>query len=176
MANHTPITPFGADEVPSITAASLAFIPVLRTLRSLVVAERDLEDVSYSQDPAYHAWLRDSELAHERLTDTLRDFCALSISHPADQPLRRAVMLIDAILGHEEPGGGRRLALQMRAAFFSRFQLRGIDPTALHRNGLLVQARHLITALAALPLFDACPEATMVAPPADDGSDLFPVF
>ena len=36
-------------------------------------------------------------------------------------------MLIDAILGHEEAGGGRRLAVQMRAAFFSRFQLRGIE-------------------------------------------------
>ena len=176
MATHTPITPSGADEVPHITTASLAFIPILGTLRKLIIAERDLADISYSQDPAYHAWLRDSELAHERLTDTLRDFCALSISHPADQPLLRAVMLIDAILGHEEAGGGRHLAVQMRAAFFSRFQLRGIDPTALHRNALLVQARHLISALAALPLFDACPEATVAVDPADDDSDLLPAF
>lgn len=159
MATKTPNMPFGTDEAPHETLQSRAFPGLLGALLGFISAERDLEDINYSQDPAFHAWLKDAELAHERLTDTLRAFHALPYTIPEDRPLQRMARLIDAMLGHEEPGGARRLCREMRVTFFSRFQLHGIGPTALHRNALLAQARHLVAALAALPLFDGAPEA-----------------
>jgi hypothetical protein len=158
MAKHTPITPFSAHKEHRVTPASLAFPSFLFTAVDFVIAERDLDDVSHSQDPAYSVWLRDAELAQERLTGNLRDFLALPRLIPEDQPLFRTAQLIDAMLGCEELGGARRLHSAMQFAFFTRFQVAGICPTAMHRNAMLIQARHVITALVALPLFDSAPD------------------
>ncbi|MCL3881913.1 hypothetical protein [Marivita sp. GX14005] len=128
---------------------------LLAALHDFIAAERDLEEISYNQDPAYSAWMRDAELAHERLTETLRSFHGLDAEVREDQPLKRMAKVIDEMLGHEEPGGARRLHLAMQVAFFTRFQASGIGATAMHRNGLLVQARHLVTAMIQLPLFDS---------------------
>lgn len=156
MANQTPITPFQANEVPRETAVSRAFPALMRSVAHLIGAERDLDDISYSQDPAYSAWMRDAEVAQETLTTRLSAFHALPVAAPEDRPLQRMAYLLDGMLGHEEPGGARRLHKQMQIRFFTLFQVQGIGASALHRNAMLNTAYHLVTALAALPLFDFC--------------------
>lgn len=159
MANTPPITVDLAGEPPRETPLSLAFPALLTAVRALIIAEREFGEVGYSFDPAFADWLQDTERTHEQLTTGLRHFHALPYTIPEDRPLQNFARLIDAMLGHEEPGGARRLCREMRVTFFSRFQLHGIGPTALHRNALLAQARHLVSALAELPLFDGAPEA-----------------
>ncbi|MBU2935133.1 MULTISPECIES: hypothetical protein [Pacificibacter] len=154
MTKQTPITPFAAHQTP----ASRAFPALLTLVMDFIIAERDLEDVGHSQDPAYSLFLRDAERAQDHLTDGLRSFLALPKDGLADQPLFRTARLIDAMLGCEELGGARRLHREMHFSFFSQFQLPGIGVTAMERNAMLIQARHLMTALAALPLFDSAPE------------------
>ncbi len=158
MAKYTPITPFSTHKEHRATPASHAFPTLIFSALDFVIAERDLEDVGHSQDPAYGVWLRDAELAHERLTNALRNFLALPQMIPEDLPLFRTVQLMDAMLGCEELGGTRRLHSSMQFAFFRQFQIAGICPTAMHRNAMLIQARHVITALVALPLFDSAPD------------------
>lgn len=159
---------FAPNEVPPQTPKSIAFIDLMASVANLIGAERDLEDVSYSQDPAYFAWMRDAELAHERVTDTLRHFHALPNVCPQDRPLDRMAHLIDTMLGHEEPGGARKLHRLMQMSFFTKFQISGIDATAMHRNAMLIQARHLATALVALPLFDGTSESDQADSSSDD--------
>jgi len=154
MAIQTPITPFHPNEVARETLVSVAFPALMVAVGDLIVAERDLADVSYSQDPAYSEWMRDAELAHERLTDALRAFHSLRLEVPDDRPLMCMAHMIDAMLGHEEPQGARRLLHHMNLVFFTKLQVPGIGATAFHRNGLLIQARSLVIELVALPLFD----------------------
>lgn len=154
MTIHTPITPVAANEAPRETALSVAFAALLPLLANFVQAERDLEDIGYSQDPAYGFWLRDTEIAQENLTTALHHFHALPQEVPEDRPLHNFAEVIDAMLGAEEPGGARRLLQQLQVAFFTHFQVPGIGPTTLHRNSLLIQALHLTRAMIALPLFD----------------------
>jgi hypothetical protein len=87
-----------------------------------------------------------------------------------DRPLRRMALLADVMIGHEEPGGARALHFQMQFVFFSVFQAEGIGPVAMHRNGMLVQARHLITAMIGLPLFYSVAEADDTDPFSLDAS------
>jgi len=159
MATQTPTMPFGTDEPPHHTPVSDAFPSLFGAVAALIISERDLDDISYSQDPAYGAWLRDAELDQERLTDALHRFHALPDTIPADRPLRRMALLVDTMLGHEDPGGARTLHREMQIAFFNKFQVSGTSATAMHRNGMLIKARHFVTALVRLPLFDTTPEA-----------------
>jgi hypothetical protein len=168
MTKQFPITAFASNEVPPQTPKTIAFVSLMASVANLIGAERDLEDVSYSQDPAYFAWMRDAELAHERVTNSLRHFHALPIDCPQDRPLARMAQLIDAMLGHEETGGARKLHRLMQMSFFTKFQVSGIGAIAMHRNAMLIQARHLATALAALPLFDGSSAPDYGDDPADD--------
>ncbi len=168
MTTQFSTTAFAPNEVPPQTPKTIAFVSLMASVANLIGAERDLEDVSYSQDPAYFAWMRDAELAHERVTDSLRHFHAIPIDCPQDRPLDRMAQLIDAMLGHEEPGGARKLHRLMQMSFFTKFQISGIEATAMHRNAMLIQARHLATALAALPLFDGASEAYQDDSPSED--------
>ncbi|MFA8384188.1 MAG: hypothetical protein ACEPO2_01075 [Pelagibaca sp.] len=160
MTTHFSTTVFTANEAPLETPKARAFPKLLGALSALIEAERDLEDTSYSQDPAYAAWMREAEVAHEHLTETLRHFNGLPNINLADRPLERMALLIDAMLGHEEPGGARKLQLRMHLTFFRDFQVSGISATAMQRNAILIQACHLVTALGALPLFDGIAETT----------------
>lgn len=171
MADQTLTTPFGADEPPHHTPMSDAFPALFGAVAAMITSERDLDDIGHSQDPAYAAWLREAELDQERLTDALRHFHALPCAIPADRPLQRMARLVDAILGHEEPGGARDLHCAMQIKFFGSFQVQGIGATALHRNSMLIQARHLVAALVALPLFDGAPELVCDDHP-DDAFDI----
>lgn len=143
---------------PRATPASLAFPALLTYATDFIVAERDLDDIGHSQDPAYGMWLRDADHAGNRLTDGLRDFLALPHLIIEDQPLFRAAQFINAMLEEQDLGDARRLHNAMQFAFFSRFQIAGIGATAMHRNAMLIQARHIMTALVTLPLFDSAPE------------------
>ncbi|WP_376870740.1 hypothetical protein [Albirhodobacter sp. R86504] len=168
MTTQFSTTAFTPNEVPQQTPKTIAFTDLMASVANLIGAERDLEDVSYSQDPAYFSWMRDAELAHERVTDSLRHFHALPNDYPQDRPLGRMAQLIDAMLGHEEPGGARKLHRLMQMSFFTKFQVSGIGATAMHRNAMLIQARHLTTALAALPLFDGSSAPDYGDDPTDD--------
>ena len=154
MAIHTVIMPLAFNEAPRETAVSRAFATLLQAQAAFVQAERDYEDVAQSRDPAFRMWERDAEMAQEQLTNALRHFHTVPQEVPEDRPLRRMALLIDMMLGDEEPGGARRLHRKMQLAFFASFQARGIGATAMHRNALLIQARHLVSAMVALPLFD----------------------
>lgn len=155
MAIHTNITPLAAFEAPCETMASNAFVTVLRALANFIQAERDYEGVCYSRDPALQMWERDAELAQEALTTALHDFHDAPEEVREDRPLRRMALTIDSMLGNEVPGKARRMYREMQLTFFARFQARGIGATAMHRNGLLIHARHLTAAMVALPLFDS---------------------
>lgn len=157
MTKQFTITPEQGHEPPNETPMSLAFRDVLKTMHAFIVAERDLEDIAYSRDPAYAIWAEDTEKAHEDLVDALVNVHSLPVETREDQPLRRMALLADAMIGHEEPGGARALHLQMQVAFFTKFQACGISSTAMHRNGLLIHGRHLIDAMIGLPLFDGGP-------------------
>jgi hypothetical protein len=167
MTAQSPIMAFAPNEGPLDTPKSIAFPGLMTALSNLIAAERDLEAVSYSQDPAYAAWMRDAELAHERVTDSLRHFHALPIFCLQDRPLGRMAQLIDAMLGQEDPGEARKLHRLMQMSFFTKFQISGIGATAMQRNAMLIQARHLATALAALPLFDSTSETDHDDSPSD---------
>lgn len=168
MTTQFSTTAFQPNEVALDTPKSLAFPSLMAVVSNLIESERDLDDVCYSQDPAYSSWMRDAELAHERVTDRLRHFHGLPSICLQDRPLERMAQLIDAMLGHEEPGRARQLHRLMQMSFFSKLQISGIGATAMQRNAMLVQARHLVSALAALPLFDGAPEAACEDGQSDD--------
>ncbi len=157
MTKQTPIMPDLGHEALRETAISVAFRNVLSTMHAFIDAERDLEDIAYSQDPAYSAWAADTEQAYENLADALAGVHCLPVDLREDLPLKRMARLADAMIGHEEPGGARAMHGEMQMAFFSRFQASGLSQTAMHRNGLLIHARHLVSAMISLPLFDCTP-------------------
>lgn len=166
MTVHTSITTNPPGEVPRATPVSAAFPGLLACVHALIAAERDFEEVGFSFDPAYSEWVRDTEEAHEQLTAELERFHTLPRTIPEDRPLQRMAQQIDAMLGSEEPGRARKLRDRMLLAFFTRFQVHGIGPTAMQRNVMLVRALHLTIAMCALPLFDGAPEVIE-----DDGDE-----
>lgn len=147
LAVRSPITAGMAGEAPLATPVSSAFA-------ALIPDEIEFAEVNFCFDRAFQDWLRDTELAHEQLTTELDHFHTLPRVIPEDRPLQEFAQLLDAAIGHEEPGGARQLCRELHFAFFSRFQIAGIGPTAMHHNRMLLEARHLMTALVALPLFD----------------------
>lgn len=157
MTKQTPIMPDLGHEAPLETAISVAFRNVLSTMHAFIDAERDLEDIAYSQDPAYSAWAADTEQAYENLADALAGIHCLPVDLREDLPLKRMAQLADAMIGHEEPGGARAMHAEMQLAFFTQLQASGLSQTAMHRNGLLLHARHLVNAMISLPLFDGTP-------------------
>lgn len=157
MTEQTPIMPDLGHEAPCETAISTAFRNVISAMHAFIDAERDLEDIAYSQDPAYAVWAADTERAFENLADALATVHCQPLTIREDIPLKRMARLADAMIGHEEPGGARALHAEMQVAFFTRLQASGLSQTAMHRNGLLIHARHLVAAMISLPLFDCTP-------------------
>ncbi|QUJ76953.1 hypothetical protein KDD17_02570 [Sulfitobacter albidus] len=157
MTKYVPIMPDLGHEPPKNTRISLAFCDVLKALKAFTIAERDLEDIAHSQDPAYSMWAADTERAFEHLADALGKVHCLPLEICEDIPLKRMTLLIDTMIGHEEPGGARALQFEMQLMFFTKLQAAGLSPTAIHRNGLLIHGRHLVNAMLCLPLFDGAP-------------------
>jgi hypothetical protein len=163
-------------ESPQETAYSIAFEALLPSLADFIEAERDLDDICHSYDPAYSAWHRDAQLARGRLDKVLRQVQSLRVERPEDRPLRRMVALTDAMLTEGAPDRPRYLHRQMKLVFFRQFQVPGFGPTAHSRNALLIQARHLIDAMIRLPLFDYRPDCAIVPEPPAPADDLSPAF
>ena len=153
MATATPNTSTRFFEVPGASPLALAFAAFLPGFVTFITAERDLEDVD-GFDPAYHIWLRDAERAQDDLIDALRDLRRIGARSPRDRALQRMVHVIDTMRGAEEPGLFQRSHRHLRTSFFTLFQVRGFDAVSSGTNALLLRARHLVDAMADLPLFD----------------------
>lgn len=156
---------------PQETAHSAAFARLLPALTFFIEAERDLQDVSSSYDPAYAAWHRDAQLARAGLASALRHFHGLPVQRPEDQPLRYIALFVDALLNDDDPARPRHLHLHMQLVFFQRFQVRGFGARVQQCNAMLIQARHLVDAMIRLPLFDFspdCADAADAEAPTDD--------
>lgn len=142
---------------PRGTALSTAFAALLPVLAEYVRAERDLEDIGFSLDPAYGNWNKAAEDAQDRLIDALHTLRILPLEMAADLPLRRMVLTLHA-MRYEGGSVARRLHRRMEEAFDGKFRLPGTSPTAQHRSLLLTWARPLIADFIALPIFDPEPE------------------
>lgn len=158
------------------TAYSIAFAALLPCLADFIEAERDLDDICHSYDPAYGVWHRDAQQARGQLESALQHVHSLRVERPEDHPLRRMVVLTDAMLKTDAPDRPRYLHRQMKLVFFRQFQVPGFGPSAHCRNALLIQARHLIDAMMRLPLFDYSPDCAIVPEPPAPTDDLSPAF
>jgi hypothetical protein len=163
-------------ESPQETAYSIAFAALLPCLADFIEAERDLDDICHSYDPAYVSWHRDAQQARGQLESTLRHVHGLRVERPEDQPLRRMALLANAMLTDGAPDRPLYLHRQMKLVFFRQFQVPGFGATAQLRNALLIQARHLIDAMMRLPLFDYSPDCAIVPEPPAPTDDLSPAF
>lgn len=154
MAKFIPIITGAPGEPPHETEISRGFQALLEDIYSFIIAEIEYGEVGYSDDPAFQDWQRDAERTYEQMTASLHRFHTLTCRINEDAPLQRMAWLIDEILGHEEPGGARKLCDKMLLSFFEHYSFHGIGPTGLHRSALLAQARYLVIAMVNLPLFD----------------------
>lgn len=152
---HTPFEPAGQTRE---TALSTAFATLLPALAEYVRAERDLEDIGYSLDPAYSEWHRESEAAQDRLIDLLHDLRTAPLGIAMDAPLRKMALMIHAM--RCDPERARDLHWRMDARFEAQFRVTGMGPMAQHRKVLLNWARPLIASFVALPIFDQVEEST----------------
>ena len=155
---HTHFDLASTQRLAQDTPLSLAFTAMMPALARYIEAERDLGDVCDSYDPAYALWHRDADRAESDLRHELLSCCTTQVLITEDRPLRRTALLIKAMLDGHEPSQPRQLYSEMKSAFFKQFQVPGFGVVAQHRNGLLIQARHLIDALSRLPLFDFDPD------------------
>jgi hypothetical protein len=155
MADQTPITPFSANKVSRISEFAAYFTAhLLPAIAEYNAAERDLEDVQGSYDPAYHAWERDADLARERLVSALVYLCEEKIVEPTDEPLKRMTLLIKDLVWSEDVKEFRELHRDLRLSFSSFFLMSGVGPSEKTTNALLFQARRAVDALVALPLYE----------------------
>lgn len=153
MAIQIPITSSLPDEAPCATPRTLAFAVFLPLLAAFVDAERDLEDVQGAFDPAYQSWERDADIAQARMTAALGEVRRTAAVTREDRVILRMAILIDALLSAETQRGFRDLHRGMQRMFFAAFQFPGYGPRAWQVNALLIQSRHLVDAMMALPLF-----------------------
>lgn len=170
MTTYTPNTPISTQEAARETDYSLAFSTMMTAWRAYIEAERDLEDINWSGDPAFGFWERDRASSEACLRSVLRKLHHMPVRLPEDRPLQRVVALVTRMLDEDEALYPRQLHREMTTAFFRLYQVRGIGPVARHRNGLLIQARHLADAMIVLPFFSYVPEDGLTPP--DPTSDV----
>lgn len=144
------------------TAWSQGVSIFLSRLADYVEAERDMEDVGDSGDPALSLWTRDRNAAKIRLKKIITALRALPVKLVEDRPLSRIVVLADRMLDEHEPEFPRHLHRDMKGSFFRQYQVKGFGPVAQLRNAQLIQARHLLDAMVALPFYDHLPTAEPV--------------
>ncbi|MDO9527260.1 MAG: hypothetical protein Q7J57_17265 [Gemmobacter sp.] len=147
------VGPFKPLEAPRETALSNAFSTLLSILSEYTKAEHDLEDIGYSQDPAYAAWHDASDHAQDRLIDVLRDLQNLPLEVPEDILFRRMALLLHE-MRWTDGKAARYMHERLQDNFYRWFQVLGDSPTASHRKLLLNWSRPIIAAFLALPLFD----------------------
>lgn len=155
-----PNMPLYIQPVPSgirESTISRAFAALLPILAGYIRAERDLEDIGFSLDPAYSAWHRESDRFQDRLIDMLRVLRSAPIGVSMDVPLRRMALLVHVM--RCEQARARALHQKMDAAFDLHFRVPGKGPMARHRTLMLSWCRPHVANLATLPLFDPDPKA-----------------
>ena len=117
MATHTPITPVPAAEVAGFTTPATpavaspletAFSALLTALTSFVSAESDPAHVD-GWNPAFSGWLREAEIAQDRVIDALRRVRDARMQRAEELPLRRLALIIDGMMGSEDRGDFDRL-------------------------------------------------------------------
>lgn len=135
------------------TALANRFAQLLAVLAEYVRAERDLEDIGYSLDPAYANWNTDAERAQDRLIDVLDALRQMPVNIPEDVPLRQIAMSVQA-MQRSDLNEARLFHEQIDRCIAQRFMQPAISATARHRNLLVQWSRPIIAAFAALPLFD----------------------
>ena len=164
MANQPNTMPPAPHEAHCTVPLALAVAAFLPKLADFIEAERDLEEVQGAFDPAYHAWERDADEAQTRMATALSGLRRTPARSREDHVLMRMIILIDALLGAETQKSFVDLHRRMHWSFFSAFQVQGFGPRAHQTNALLIQARHLVDALVALPLFQRWSDPDLTDP------------
>lgn len=157
------------------TRFSKNFEPLLPALAEFVEAEADLDFINHSYDPSVSFWARDRDVAEALLTECLANLRQLPIHHPEDRPLQRFALLLTALLDGEEPTYPRQLHREMKACFFSDYQISGYGRRASYRNAMLIQTRHLTDSMIKLSRFDCMPDYGLDPLDSED-PDAFPTL
>ena len=145
------------NEPPHDTALTNAFSMLLPILADYVSAERDLEDVGFSSDPAYANWHMDAERAQDRLIDVLHDLRTLPVQTSQDVPLRRIAVFLHA-MRTSNAATARAIHQQMEEDFEAQLGRPHTTTTKLQRTLMMQWARPHIAAFAALPVFEGEPD------------------
>lgn len=154
MADQTPIMPPAVFEVTRSSDFGAHFCThLVPALATYTVAERDLEDVAGGYDPAYLHYEEEADEAREALSTALIEILWVPTALPTDRPLRRMVMLIDALVRAEDVATFRGLHRKMHHSFSRHFQSQDEGRLAKSVNVVLVDAGQMVDALVALPIF-----------------------
>jgi hypothetical protein len=155
MADQTPIMPPAAFEVSRTSEFGAHFCnSTMSALAGYTVAERDLEDVAGGYDPAYLQYEADADEARATLATALIENLLVPTMVPTDRPLRRMVMLIDALVRAEDPTTFRALHRVMHHSFSRLFQVPRDGLVAHAVNTVLIDAGQMVDALVTLPIFE----------------------
>ena len=158
MADATPNTDIVRPKVRSAlqpSATMALFSELLVALAALVEAERDLEHFDRWGQTG-NGWLRDAERAFTRVTTLITRIRGRVALLPGDLALQRVALLIDRMIGSEEPGSFGRIHAQLHR-YDALFACRGSGPMVRRVNALLGDARRRIDELATLATFIDAP-------------------
>lgn len=158
MAIATATTPPAATEVLrkgrfTHTPISIAFAALLDALSRHAIAERDIEGVDI-WDIAFRDWLTEAEVVFTEMTTLLSRIRNTDLVRAEDLPPQRLAVVIDAMIGSEEPGTFQRLHAWLPAALF---HCPGVSPAARQARQMLAMARDRIDALARLESYADLP-------------------
>lgn len=156
MTDRTLITPFlvhKAEHPNYPTAIAIEFAALLPALARHIEAEQEIEDVDI-WDPAFRSWLTDAEHAFTDVTTHLSTIASTGVTCADDKPLKRMSMMIDAMIGSEEPQTFMQL-YRLLPRFEHLFYCDGTSSAIRHRNVMLGTARAHIDMMANLLTYDS---------------------
>ena len=160
MANDILSTSFNSYEVADgycPTPISAAFSGLLTALARHAEAERDIEDVDVF-DPAFRDWLTDAENTFTSVTTLISSIGRAEPARSEDLPLQRMTMLVDAMIGSEEPGTFARLH-RLMPQFEAAFRSKQNNGVARRVNHMLLTACARMDELASLLSYEDLIEA-----------------
>ncbi|MCX7568067.1 hypothetical protein OS189_17125 [Sulfitobacter sp. F26169L] len=137
-------------QYPTPVARAFAALPC--ALARHIETEREIEDVDI-WDLAFRDWLTDAEHAYADVTTHLFNITAAEVVCEDDKPLVRMAMLIDALVGSEDPDTFEHL-YRLLPQFEDLFQCHGQGPAARHRDNMLCAVRRHIDTMASLLTYD----------------------
>lgn len=139
-------------QAPRPTPLETAFLALLEALDGFITAERAIDEVD-AFDPAFADWLRDAELAHEQLTDSLYTLRQTPLRGNQDHRLHSEAQLINRLIGSEDPTDFRRLYHLIPRHEIRAFQYKDRGARARRVSLLLRISRAHIDGLATLACF-----------------------